>query len=229
MNFDFKEKLKAFYTDIIEANDLSHRMDHMDSVYENAVHINQVLGLNVPETHIAIMAYCHDLFTLYRDNHHLLGKEHLLTTNEWFMKGINDGDRKLIACAVGEHRASFDGEYTSIYSQLLASADRGKPLAVHDMLIRSFNYARSKLKKEYGESVVHAISHVKEKFGSSGYTRYPKIYLLMYAQELKKRSVIIDKLIVPSSEFLDLKCPPPDFKPEKIFDYAVENAKKALI
>lgn len=225
---DFKQKIKTFYKSIIESNDLAHQMDHMDSVYENAIDINKVLGLEVPEHHIAIMAYCHDLFTLHRDNHHLLGKKHILTTKAWFMEGINDVDKYRIACAIGEHRTSFTGEYTSIYSQLLASANRGKPLQIKDMLIRSFNYARSKLKKGYGESVIYAISRIKEKFGSSGYTRYPTIYQSMYAKELKKRTNIIDKLIVPSGDFLYLKPPPSNFNNELIFEYAIENAKKSI-
>lgn len=234
MHSEFTLKLREFYRPIIDANDDAHDMSHMDSVYIEARNINELMGLNVPEKSIGIMAYCHDLFSFHRDNHHILGFNHIMSTNEWFMEDITDKEKWMIAHAILEHRASYKGRHLSVYSELLSSADRGKPDDVTNMLIRSFTYASTTLNKKYSECIIHAVSHIKEKFSSSGYVNYPDIYLKLYGEELDKRTNIINKMVVPSTDFLDLKPNPFSIHLKKkkedsvkeILGLIVENAKK---
>lgn len=193
-------KLRNQYMNIYEQNDAAHRIDHIDEVYQNAIQINSVLKLGLDTGFIAIVVYVHDLFAVHRHNHHELAAAHLLTTNEWYMTGISEHQRRILAAAVREHRASYTGAYTSILSEVLASADKGAPTNLLAMIERSFNYGRTKLALNPTDATIHAFKHMHEKFGRNGYAKYPAIYHAMYKTGLGKLWDKIDHLSIPSEK-----------------------------
>lgn len=100
---------------------------------------------------------------------------------------------KLVLNAIREHRASYKGEFSSIVSEIISSADRGNPESLDYKIERSFNYA-----KEHGknskEAWIHAIDHMKEKFGRNGYQKLPKLYIDFYKDEIEELWNKIDNL-----------------------------------
>ena len=226
MYSDFKQKLKDLYRPIIESNDRAYQMDHMDTVYNEAITFNEEFELKIPEKNIAIMAYCHGLFTRFKDNGHMLGFHHLMSTNEWFMKSIVNEERVMIAYAIKEYQESYKGDYMSYYSELLASADRGVPKSILDMLTQRYRYAYSK-NNSVNQSIVYAIADIKNKFGNASGARYPDMYLKYYGKALDNRTKIIDKLIIPSGGFLELKDTPVD-NIEVLFSDIINNALNVI-
>lgn len=197
---EFAKRLREQCEPKYASNDDAHLIDHADAVYQQCLFINATQKLELDVTYLAIVAYCHDLFADFRDNHHELVYQHLKTTKEWFMRGIDTADREMLARAVREHRASYKGHYTSIYSEVLASADKGAPTSLLEMIERSCKYAKSKLNKTDTEATIHAFEHMKEKFGSKGYARYPSIYRQMYSESLRMQQMTIDGMRIPSEK-----------------------------
>lgn len=193
-------KLRNQYMNIYEQNDAAHRIDHIDEVYQNAIQINTVLGLGLDTGYLAIIVYTHDLFAVHRNNHHDLAAAHLLTTDEWYMTGIDKNTRILLANAVREHRASYKGAYSSMLSEVLASADKGAPTNLLAMIERSFMYGRTKLALDTTDATIHAFKHMHEKFGRNGYAKYPSIYHAMYKADLGNLWDKIDRLSIPSEK-----------------------------
>lgn len=175
-------------------NDRAHRLDHVVSVAELALEINERLELQIDRRLIVIPAICHDLFTWSRSNHQTLAYHYLKTLNESWILAFDEHERELMASACAEHRASYDGSYTSILSELIASADRGRPTDFDTVVRRAVDYAEGVLKLSTEEARVKAVEHVKEKFGRSGYARYPLLYMRVFGDELKQLQDKVSKL-----------------------------------
>lgn len=95
--------------------------------------------------------------------------------------------------AIKEHRASYEGEFSSVTSELLSSADRGNPTSLDDKIERSYNYA-----KEHGENDQeawkHAIDHMKEKYSRTGYQKIPNMYINFFKDQIEDLWNTIDNL-----------------------------------
>lgn len=176
-------------------NDLAHQEDHFEEVFITGVEINNRLELGYPEHLIMYAAYLHDLFAWSRDNHHELSYTFVKGTCHPMVKRLSDQERELVADACLCHRASYKGEFYNAFSKLINSADRGRPTTMTSILDRAINYRISKNKGESrSEMVLDAIKHVKEKFGSKGYARYPSFYMACYKKELAELQQTIDEL-----------------------------------
>ena len=105
----------------------------------------------------------------------------------------NNIDVNLMKEAIREHRASYKGEFSSPISELLSSADRGNPESLDDRITRSFNYAKEHGKNDH-DAWMHAIDHMKEKFGRNGYQKLPKMYVDFFKDKIEKLWDDIDKL-----------------------------------
>lgn len=168
-----------------ELNDPAHREKHFNDVYATAVVINKMCKLGYTEKHIIVAAYFHDLFAWERDVHHILGAEYILITTYPIIAEHSKEERKMISAAVREHRASYEGQYSTRFSELIAAADRGMPGNVIEMYERSFAYTQAKHPELSREEIIAiSIKHISEKFGHKGYAKYPPLYEEAFGDEL---------------------------------------------
>lgn len=174
-------------------NDAAHQIKHFDEVEKTALLMNARLKLNQSPMLIMLSAYFHDLFAWSRHNHHDLAAIWVSTTDHPVIANLDSLERTLLSKACYEHRASYKGNFTSVLSELISSADRGMPKSKDDLFQRSYEYHRSS-GCLHEESVHNAIAHIKDKHGSNGYARYPDLYLKFYGKQIKQIQLEIDKL-----------------------------------
>ena len=97
---------------------------------------------------------------------------------------FNSKDLFLIAAAIREHRASFKGEFTSMLSDICSSADRNAP-NFEASVARSFLYTSEHHPEfSFEEKCETVAMHLKKKYGSNGYARFPIYYSRYYGKDL---------------------------------------------
>lgn len=179
-------------------NDGAHRIGHFAEVEACANEINRRLDLRHDPVLIMLAAYFHDLFAWSRENHEQLSWMYTWTTDHRIFVELDKaipGGREMVAYACLEHRASYKGGFTNGFSALVSSGDRGFPGAVEKMVERSMRYHVDKLKvTDSVECRERAIKHIKEKFGTGGYARYPDLYFRAFGEELAAQRLEIDAL-----------------------------------
>ncbi len=213
------EHFKEFYKDVDEA----HGLTHVTAVTNLALDFNSKLKLGLSEYDIVVAGISHDIFSYtHRDEHHTKAKDYILQdTGEIYAMVDN---KTQIAYAVGEHRGSFKGEYTSKLSELISAADRGLPnltgiikriyqCAVNPNLVFSVDQfgipditlsnritlleTHDKLLSEGVDPVlVKTFVHLYEKYSINGYGRYNSVYKNVYKEELCNMWEEIEKISV---------------------------------
>lgn len=174
-------------------NDHAHQLQHFHEVESCGNIINDVLGLKYDPKLILYVAYFHDLFAWSRQNHHVLSGEFVRGTCHPLFSKLNSTERETIAVACEEHRASFKGRFTSQFSMMMNSADRGFPNDVPAMLERAIQYRLGKGDTREA-ALPTSIQHLKEKFGRDGYASYPKMYTDAFGDVLEAQYDEIDAL-----------------------------------
>lgn len=172
-------------------NDLAHNLEHIVSVVE---HGDELCRNYKPEldfqTHSMVLAGClmHDLGTRYdRATHHFISYGMVFDWLGQYGEGFyNNEEVKLIADACLQHRSSYKGDLTSVVSELVALADRGK-LNQEEYIKRSIQFHANNIGQIKDKVFAEVSSHVPDKFGTSGYNwgRYPKLGLRIYAKEVE--------------------------------------------
>lgn len=175
-------------------NDAAHRVEHFRMVELTGYHINETLRLGFNPKHILLVAYFHDLFSWSRHNHHLMSCEWIMTTDYPLIAQLDPEERSLVASGCREHRASNQQPFTNQFAELMSSADRGFPEKnLKGMLQRAIEY-RLHRGDNHEAASKGALIHVKEKFGSQGYARYPNLYTQAFKQELQEQRDLVDLL-----------------------------------
>lgn len=179
--------IKTEYRDMWTKNDPAHREEHFDDVFNAGIKINKVCQLNLNPYMIVIFAYFHDLFTWNRKDHHMLGAEYVrTTTNRLVLETLNETEINIVATAIEEHRASYKGTYSNVFSAAMASADRGLPGNIQELYQRSIDYTRANYPKSNERKIIStAVNHISDKFGHGGYAVYPDLYEKTFQEELK--------------------------------------------
>lgn len=176
------------FTPFWALNDPAHRIEHFENVFQCAVQINDALGFRYDLRMLLLAAYFHDLFTWQRNNHHQMSHKWVRTTDHPFFAWLSDKERWEVAQGCLQHRASFKGEFSCQFAELINAADRELPTTAIDVLQRSIEYTAAKHKVWDYETVRTAsIAHVKEKYGHGGYARYPGMYEQTFGVELHKQ------------------------------------------
>lgn len=125
--------------------------------------------------------YFHDLGLEFdRENHHVIGYGIVLKSEE-LKDYFNDKEIEDIAKAVLEHRASNREPVENLLSKIVADTDHSE-VGIDRMIKRSISYNISKGLDGYEEIFNAVYSHLKEKYGNSGYSRL----LLKESEELLK-------------------------------------------
>lgn len=193
---DLRSRISAEFEKHWELNDGAHRRKHFAEVEACGRLINRRLELGYSHKLILFVAYFHDLFAWSRNIHERMSFDYVTGTDNKLFDVLFPEERELVALACLEHRASFKGEYSNQFSAMMASADRGLPGNVEAMVERSVRYHYDALKvNNQVEARVRAVKHIKEKFGTGGYARYPELYLKAFGPELEKQRKEIDALV----------------------------------
>ena len=170
---NFKKQIRDYYAHFYKDGDEAHKIDHADDVCALALKINK----NLDEKLIILASYIHDMFNAKdRPIHNELAYEYVIRAEDEFLKMLNQKELKEVAHAVLEHRASFKGEFYSELSELISSADRGEP-DLEKVVIRSMKFNNGNAQDVY--------EHIKDKYGSKGYAKYPDVYVKIFKDELK--------------------------------------------
>lgn len=199
LNIKFIKEALSFYYELNDSE--SHGYQHLDDVYELAINMKEKLNIEIPNNIIGIAAYTHDMFSsINRKLHHELAYKYVLDTSVYFLNDLHTNDRYLIACAVREHRASYKGEYTSVLSELLSAADRGKP-DIKSIVIRSYKFTVEHNPNANEHELYSLIQkHMIEKFSTNGYARYNDLYNRYFETELKEMKTFFDDISVKDIE-----------------------------
>jgi len=187
MNILLKQ-VSPFYQEI-EGDNIrnSHGLNHVKEVMHLALKMNAKLNLGISEELIITASLLHDVFSdsINRDKHHELGAEFVRKRKIPYLQKFNDEEIELIALAINEHRGSYKGEFSSLLSELISSADRGEP-NLDKLIKRSLKFNGGNMK-----DVIH---HMKDKFGKGGYAKYPRIYRDYFKSELTELQNKIEAL-----------------------------------
>ena len=191
---EFRDAVRSFYAPYYKDGDLAHQIDHADSVCDLALEINKECNPKL----VILAAYIHDIFNATdRKNHNKLAYNYVLEAKDKFLKELNKEELLLVAHAVLEHRASFKGEFYSKLSEIISSADRGKP-DIKEIVIRSMKFNNGNAKDVY--------NHLQEKYSSNGYANYPKSYKNIFNKELKELQRAVDYITVEDIENMWIEC-----------------------
>lgn len=177
INEDLKNYVEENILPIYNRFDKGHDINHANEVIEGSILIAGYLKEDVNEDIVYTVAAYHDIgLQKNRENHHLESSK-FVRNDKGLEQFFNDEEIEIIATAVSEHRASFDGTPESIYSKIVADADRVSSIEIKDMVKRSYDYNKDK-HPEWGKQKRYqeVYKHLKEKFGSNGYA-YNSIYL----------------------------------------------------
>ena len=177
-------------------NDDAHKAKHFEAVFKCGKVINERLNLFYSEEMIMFAAYFHDMFAWSRELHHEHSYNWMMESDHPLVhKYLGGTERYLVAMACRQHRASFKGEFKYEFCELINSADRELPGSVSDMVDRAVNYRlKNNPEMNFDENMASSIAHIKEKFGTGGYARYPAMYTKCFASELATQQLEIDNL-----------------------------------
>lgn len=120
-----------------QLNDPAHRVEHFDKVLALMLDLNDHYQLQYRQELIVAGAFLHDLFAAYRDVHHILAQHYVATTDDPLIASLSTSERTLLAAACGEHRASYQGKYSSSFSVLLSSSELSARSLVDSEQVRS--------------------------------------------------------------------------------------------
>lgn len=194
-----RNNLTAQLAKVYTLNDPAHQIKHFNAVELCGNVINERLDLGYDPKMIMLVAYLHDMFAWSRFNHHLLSHQYVMTTDLEIVTSLSDVERLMVAAGCKEHRASYKGEFSCMFSELMNSADRELPGDVETMVKRAVQYRLKEsntLNYAAARDLVlpDAIAHIKEKFGIGGYARYPDFYLRCFSSELAQQRQDIKNL-----------------------------------
>lgn len=195
-----RDELMADFKGQYAINDPAHREKHFMEVEAAGLKIVDRLGsgAGISEEMVILFAWLHDLFSWSRINHHQMSAAWVRTTNYRHVAHLSAGARERLARACEEHRASYKGGYSSLFSQAMAAADRGIPRVdgIEAAIERSFQYHMAGMgdKKDVSQQEAReiAVAHIKHKYGSNGYARWPELTKELFGEELKAYQEAID-------------------------------------
>lgn len=192
-----ESRLEDFFIDTYYDRDGSHGINHIKEVYDLAKKMVEKLNLNIGQDELIIACYCHDMFSKTdRERHHILAEDFIWDNRGelWFLKDLDNDAVIRIARAVAQHRASYTEHYSSILSEVLSAADRGK-LSAGDTIRRSFKFTiENNPDMKVQDAIALVYIHMKEKFGSNGYARYNDVFKNYFFEELGNYQRYIDQV-----------------------------------
>lgn len=146
--------------------DPAHRQDHANAVINNSLALASHYPVDINMVY-TIAAYHDTGLCEGRERHHIVSKEILLSDNnlhQWF----SPEQLQTMGDAIEDHRASAVHAPRTIYGKIVAEADRDiSPLKIIRRTVQFGLGHYPELPKE--QQWQRALSHLQEKYGSSGY------------------------------------------------------------
>ena len=183
------EKYKKF--------DGAHDDNHARMVIKNSEYIAANMmkdeKIKLDMRMVKVIAAMHDLGLAYdRETHHTKSGE-IVRKEKELRRFFSEEQIELIAKSVEEHRASYKGEYTSVYSKIVSDADRMND--INTMIERTYKWNRKHYPNKNDEEIYNeVISHLQDKYGEKGYARFNT----KYAEDVLNQS---RKIIMNNEEF----------------------------
>lgn len=202
----FAKELLPEVAEFYKLTDPAHRIDHIEWVMANVLTIYTTVDLGLHDEYqkeaifrqALLAAAYHDIYSHERKLHHFMSFQYVLDNADHFYEKhkLNKMQMFNVAYACMEHRGSWKGPYHSLASEIVAAADRGIPTEfdIGTALKRSYLFARTTAGKPERESQIHAVEHLKDKYGEKGYGRVPSWYTEYYRHELKAQTHAIEQL-----------------------------------
>ena len=146
-----------------------HGVPHIDYVIRRSLNFAE----SVPEANIDmvyVIAAYHDIGRKIDNEHHEIESAKIFLADDFMKDFFTDDERKIIAEAIEDHRASSKHEPRSIYGKIVSSADRST--SVTEILSRIYDYNRS-LHPDYSEdeTIADCCRALRVKYGADGYAR----------------------------------------------------------
>lgn len=180
-----------FFKPYYDKNDRGHDIGHPLDVLITAFDIDMKLKLGIDVDDIISAVFIHDMFVhLGRSEHHVRACEFAMNKEYPLKSSLTKEQQKRVARAVREHRASYTGSFYSELSELISSADRGMP-DFNKHIERAFINRHD---KGEDDPRAGAIAHIKEKYGTGGYARYPYMYIKVYGDQITAQRAWLDSL-----------------------------------
>ncbi len=150
------------------AYDKGHNQDHIVKVANNAMAL--AAHYPVDETMLYVAAIYHDLGLCHgRELHHIHSAK-LFLEDTFLQPYFDEAQRKTIAEAIEDHRASSKGEPRSIYGKLLAEADRD--INAVNIVRRTVQYGLAHYPEMNKQQLYERLdAHLQEKYAEGGYLR----------------------------------------------------------
>jgi len=191
---NFIKRVREYYKKHYDLNDEAHRIDHADSVCEEALFIIDTLKLNINKRMVVVAAYTHDIFcSVNRKTHNVLASKYVLNEkDDEILNEFSKGQRLSMAEAVLQHRSSYKGERSSILSRIIATADMGR-VNIKYIILRSYKYHSSNGKSDI-EIVDEIYEHLQDKFSSNGYRKYDDFYMSVYGDIVNDFKKEVDEI-----------------------------------
>ena len=195
-----KQELNLFIERVIEQYknfDGAHDDEHARMVIKNSEYIAQQLmkyeNEELDMDLVIVIAAMHDLGLAYdRKTHHIKSGE-IVRKEKELRRFFTEEQIELIAKSVEEHRASYKGEYTSIYSKIVSDADRMND--IYTMISRTYKWNRKHYPEHNDEEIYdEVIIHLQDKYGENGYARFNT----KYAEDVLNQT---RKIIMDNEEF----------------------------
>ena len=185
------DKVNIYY----RINDGAHQIEHALDVLNNLLHINSLLKETDNIKLLIISAMYHDIYSnkIDRSKHHILASEYVLK-DKYINSILSKEDVKLVSTMILEHRASFKGERSNMLSDMMSTADLGKP-EIGPKINRSIKY--------HNGNANGVIQHLKDKFGYNGYANYSDLYLRIYQKDIEKMQQDVEDLILGKTNIKD--------------------------
>lgn len=201
------KRLLEDVADFYKVTDPAHRIDHIEWVMANVLTIYNTIDLGVYDDQkeaafklALIAAAYHDIYSHERKFHHFMSFQYVMDNREALQEkyGLHKFQLVNVAYACMEHRGSWNAPYRGLVSEIVAAADRGLPdeFDLKEALKRSYLYARTTGGKSVPDAQKHAVGHLKDKYGASGYGAVPDWYKAHFRDVLKARSELLESLRV---------------------------------
>lgn len=176
-----------------------HGIEHIESVIDRSFELVEEFHLEVDLNMVYTIAAFHDIGYKINPEKHEEVSSQMFMNNEDMKSFFNEEQRKIIAEAIVDHRASLEYEARSIYGKIVSSADR--EISVENVLKRSILFQSDKHKEE-NPSIMQVIDYsykkLSSKYGKGGYAK-------MYFPDKKYRDYIqkMQKLLEDKEKFIE--------------------------
>ena len=148
--------------------DKAHSVSHVRSVMDAALAMSQYYDVDMDM--IAVAAAFHDIgLREDRATHHLISGR-IIREEQALRKWFNPEQIETIARAAEDHRASSDHEPRSIYSKIIAEADR--QIDPETVILRTIQFSLAHEPQLDKEGHWHrTVDHLNEKYAEGGYLK----------------------------------------------------------